>query len=74
MRKMLEWNIFYNYILKCKLSKEGIVFIMDRKEYLLNEVGIEIARENIAKLMRKAMQESDKNKFKTKSNILLQDM
>lgn len=47
---------------------------MDRKEYLLNEVGIEIARENIAKLMRKAMQESDKNKFKSKSNILLQDI
>ncbi|MCI8654927.1 MAG: hypothetical protein HFJ48_03510 [Clostridia bacterium] len=47
---------------------------MEREEYLLNEVGIEIAKENIAKAMRKAMQDKEKESFKFKTKKLLQDL
>lgn len=47
---------------------------MNREEYIINELGIEIARENAAKLMRKIMQEKDKEIMKTKINKLLQDI
>lgn len=47
---------------------------MEREEYLLNEVGIEIAKENIAKAMRKAMQDKEKESFKFKTKKLLQDI
>lgn len=47
---------------------------MKREDYLLNEVGIEIAKENIAKAMRKTMQDKDKEIFKVEVKKLLQDL
>ena len=47
---------------------------MNKEEYIINELGIEIARENAAKLMRKIMQEKDKEIMKIKINKLLQDI
>lgn len=47
---------------------------MKREDYLLNEVGIEIAKENIAKAMRKTMQDKDKEIFKEEVKKLLQDL
>ena len=33
---------------------------MDKKEYIINEVGLEIARENLAKKMQKTMMNKSK--------------
>ena len=33
---------------------------MDKKEYIINEVGLEIARENLAKKMQKTMMNTTK--------------
>ena len=46
---------------------------MDKKEYLLNEVGLQIARENIAKQMAKVIKNRNQENFKTKMLELLKD-
>lgn len=46
---------------------------MDKKEYLLNEVGLQIARENIAKQMVKLIKNRNQENFKTKMLELLKD-
>lgn len=46
---------------------------MDKKEYILNEVGLEIARENIAKQMRVLMQQKNEKGTKEKIQQLIQD-
>lgn len=46
---------------------------MNKEEYILNEVGLEIAKENIAKQMRKLMEKKEEKGFKEKIQQLIQD-
>ena len=46
---------------------------MDNKEYLLNEVGLEIAKENIAKQMRKLMENQKDEELKNKIQQIIKD-
>lgn len=46
---------------------------MKNEEYILNEVGLEIARENIAKKMVLMMKKRDEKDFKSKLQQLFQD-
>lgn len=46
---------------------------MNKKEYLLNEVGLQIARENIAKQMVKLIKNRKQENFKTKMLQLIKD-
>ncbi len=49
---------------------------MDKEKYILNEVGLEIARENIANKMRKMMESktmTDEENFKKLLGKLLRD-
>ena len=46
---------------------------MDKKEYLLNEFGINIARENLAKRMRKVLEEKDSKDIKHEIEEIIKD-
>ncbi|MCI8587201.1 MAG: hypothetical protein HFJ49_01150 [Clostridia bacterium] len=47
---------------------------MNREEYLLNEFGIEIAREHIAKKVKQAMKKKNEKGYKENLNKLIQDL
>jgi len=63
----------------CKMYKKMVQFrrkgrkSMKNEEYILNEVGLEIARENIAKKMVLMMKKRDEKDFKSKLQQLFQD-